>query len=125
MPEFIGATTDLAVAGLTHTRILAAATTNATLLKTVPGNLYGWYFENNAAYAAYVKVYDTATIPTAGAGTPLFTILVPAGGQSGPFEGAIGIPLVNGLGFTMTKLFADTDVTVLVAGDVQGFFLYK
>lgn len=124
MADVIVATPDLAVGGLTHTRILAGASTNATLLKGIPGNLYGWYFENNAAYAVFVKVYDTASAPTAGSGTPALTIMVPAGATASFFS-MIPVPLANGLGFTITKLFADSDTTVLVANDVQGFLLFK
>lgn len=98
-------------------RTLAAATTNATLVKPSPGQVRGYYFYNAAAYAVYLKLYNSATIPTAGAGTPVITIGVPAGAAGNvSFEG--GILFGAGIGFTITKLPADNDTTVLVANDL-------
>lgn len=101
-------------------RTIAAATTNATLVKPAPGNVTGWQIHNLAAYAVYVKLYNSATIPTAGAGTPLVTIGVPAASQHALNLGddENGSLLFNaGIGFTITKLPADADTTVLVAAD--------
>lgn len=98
-------------------RLLAAATTNATLVKPSAGQLRGYYFYNAAAYAVYVKFYNSATIPTAGAGTPVMTLGVPAG-AAGNVEFTGGILFGAGIGFTITKLPADNDTTVLVANDL-------
>lgn len=100
------------------TRLLAAATTNATLVKSGPGIFGGYYYYNAAAYAVYIKLYNSATIPTAGAGTPFMTVGIPAGtGGNVTFAGG-GIPFSAGIGYTITKLPADADTTVLVANDL-------
>lgn len=109
--------------GWTPLRVRAAASTNATLVKTGQANVGGWYLYNNAAYAVFLKLYDSRTIPTAGAGTPVLTIGVPAGAAAN-VEFVNGIQFQNGLGFTITKLLADTDATVLVADDLIVNLLY-
>lgn len=98
-------------------RILSAATTNATLVKNSPGQVGGYYFFNSAAYAVYLKLYNTATTPTAGAGTPFATFGIPAG-AAGNVSFSGGIYFNTGLGFTITKLPADNDTTVIVANDL-------
>jgi hypothetical protein len=107
-------------AGYNVNRLVAAATTNATLVKASPGEVNGGWFQNSAAYAVYLKIYDSATIPTAGAGTPKLTIGI-AAASSAPFDIGSGpkgsIPFTSGIGFTITKLAADADATVLVAAD--------
>jgi hypothetical protein len=62
------------MASLSVSRLVAGASTNATLVKAGPGTVNGWSFQNAAAYAVYFKLYNSATIPTAGAGTPVLTI---------------------------------------------------
>lgn len=107
--------------GFTINRLLAAGTTNATLVSATPRTVSGWHLYNAAAYAVFLKLYDSATIPTAGSGTPVVTLGIPAASSSvmqfgrGPME---GIAFANGVGFTITKLQADTDTTVVVAGDL-------
>jgi len=111
-----------------RSRVLAAASTNATNLKSKPGNLYGFYFENNAAYDVYVKFYDKASAPTVGTDVPVFTVKVPTGSNASPATmmlDGLGTAFANGISYAATKLFADTDTTVLVANDVQGFILWK
>jgi hypothetical protein len=108
-------------AGYNVNRLVAAATTNATLVKAAPGAVSGGCVSNVAAYAVFLKLYDSATIPTAGAGTPKMTIGIPAAfcGSLGDFGIGPnqGVPFLAGIGYTITKLSADNDTTVLVAGD--------
>ena len=107
-----------ATGGWTPYRLRAAARTNATLLKASEGKIGGWYLYNNAAYAVFLKFYDTKTVPTAGAGTPVLTLGVPAGGAANCAFDVNGLEFQNGIGFTITKLLADSDTTVLVADDL-------
>lgn len=104
--------------GYNVTRLLAGASTNATLVKPLSGEVLGWSLGNSAAYAVFFKLYNSATIPTAGAGTPVMTIEVPAGVTVGHFTGPMGAEFSLGIGFTITKLIADADTTVLVANDL-------
>lgn len=107
--------------GYNVNRLIAAGTTNATLVKTAPGSVAGGQVSNVAAYAVFLKLYDSVTIPTAGAGTPKMTIGIPPAftGSLGDFGIGPnqGVPFLSGIGFTITKLSADADTTVLVAGD--------
>ena len=108
-------------AGYSVSRLIAANTTNATLVKDKLGTVNGWHLANPAAYAVYLKLYDSATIPTAGAGTPKLTIGIPAADAVGINLGSDpneAIVFTSGIGFTITKLAADADTTVVVAGDL-------
>jgi hypothetical protein len=105
--------------GLTRSRVNAAATTNATSLKATAGQSYHLKLFNSAAYAVFFKLYNKASAPTVGTDVPIVTIEVPAGGlysETVPF----GLPFSTGIAYAITKLQADTDTTVLVAGDLTG-----
>lgn len=107
----------------TVNRLLSAANTNATLVLPHSGQVGGWYLFNSAAYTVYLKLYNSATIPTAGAGTPVMTIGIPAGaGANVAFTR--GISFSAGIGYTITKLPADNDATVVVANDLIVNLLY-
>ena len=109
------------MASLNVSRLVAGASTNATLVKAAPGTVNGWSFQNAAAYAVYFKLYNSATIPTAGSGTPVLTIGIPAAGNVDQYLGdddeGGAIYFNAGIGFTITKLAADADTTVLVVAD--------
>jgi len=121
------------MAGFSTNRLIAAASTNATLVRNGPAELGGWQYFNAAAYPVFLKLYDSATIPTAGVGTPKMTLGIAAGAaaQGNSLHGYWGdsvegcIPFINGLGFTITKLAADADTTVLVAGDCIVNLFYR
>jgi hypothetical protein len=105
--------------GLTQTRVVAAATTNATSLKASAGNIAAIDLFNVAAYMVFLKLYNKASAPTVGTDTPVWTIPIPAsGGFSIDFSQ--GEYFSTGIAFAITKLQADSDTTVLVAGDVTG-----
>jgi hypothetical protein len=113
------------MAGYATNRLIAAGTTNATLVKTSPAEVHGWYLYNAAAYAVFLKLYDSATIPTAGSGTPKITIGVPAGAGANLLGADEGATFTAGLGYTITKLAADNDTTVVVAGDLIVNLFYR
>lgn len=103
--------------GANTTRVIAAASTNASSIRGSRGELVGWYAQNAAAYAVFIKLYNKATAPTVGTDTPLMTIPVAAGGNSSAYFES-GILFANGIGMAVTKLVADSDTTVLVANDI-------
>lgn len=105
--------------GATSSRVVAAATTNATSLKTSAGNLVDIDLFNVAAYTVFVKFYNKASAPTVGTDTPVWTLPLPTGsgyGRSFPF----GKLFSTGIAYAITKLQADSDTTVVAAGDVTG-----
>ena len=105
---------------LTNTRVVAAATTNAVNLKAAVGNIGRVELFNNAAYTVFVKIYNKATAPTVGTDTPTWTIpIAPGSGYSASLS--LGYYLSAGISYAITKLQADSDTTVLAAGDVTGF----
>ena len=105
--------------GLTQTRVVAAATTNATSLKASAGNIAAIDLFNVATYTVFLKLYNKISAPTVGTDTPVWTIPIPAtGGFSIDFSQ--GEYFSTGIAFAITKLQADSDTTALVAGDVTG-----
>lgn len=116
------------MAGYSTSSAIAAGSTNATLVKAAPGSVNGWQLYNSAAYAVFLKFYDSATIPTAGAGTPKLRIGIAAGASAQVEFGAdpqCGVPFSSGIGYTITKLAADADATVVVAGDLIVNLMFK
>jgi len=102
--------------GRAVSRLSAAASTNATSVKATPGNLSSVVGTNTAAYAVFVKFYNKASAPTVGTDAPLYTLAFPAG-VTQVFQ-LNGARFTTGLSFAITKLAADTDTTVVVAGDL-------
>jgi hypothetical protein len=110
--------------GVSNARIHAAASTNATNVKASAGQLYGWALFNTTAAIKYVKLYNSASAPTAGSGTPFLTIMLPAGSGTN-VEFTMGVPMGTGIGYTIVTGAADTDATAVAANDVTGVLLYK
>lgn len=108
---------------LTASRINAAASTNATNLKASAGQISSIDVYNPAAYAVFLKIYNKASSPTVGTDTPVMTIPVSAGGGYSK-TWTFGFPLGTGISYAITKLQADSDTTVVVAGDLTGNILW-
>ena len=105
--------------GLTSSRVLAAATTNATSLKASAGRIARIDLFNTAASLRYLKLYDKASAPTVGTDTPVWTIPLPPGsGFSSDFP--FGKYLATGIAYAITAALADGDTTAVAAGDVTG-----
>jgi hypothetical protein len=105
--------------GTTASRVVAAASTNATSLKASAGNIFEIDVFNVAAYDVFLKLYNKASAPTVGTDTPVFTIPLKAGtGYSKSF--LYGRNFATGIAYAITKLQADSDTTVVVAGDLTG-----
>jgi hypothetical protein len=100
------------------TRLVSAASTNVTQVKTNSCNLKGFTIINTNAAARYVKLYDTMTPPVVGTDAVALTILVPASSQAPPFSAPDGWRLSKGLYFATTTGVADSDSTGVGAGDL-------
>jgi hypothetical protein len=84
--------------------------TNETGVSAAPSILRSVVFTNLAATPRHLKLYDIATTPVAGAGTPVIVCSLAAAGTLAfplPVE---GFPFSNGIGFTMV-LGADNGST--------------
>jgi hypothetical protein len=110
--------------GPTVQRVKAAASTNATSVKTSAGQVYGWALFNNTASAKFFKIYNKASSPTVGTDTPAFTIIIPASGGTN-VAWPQGVPLGTGIAFAITGAVGDSDTTSTAADDVHGVLLYK
>jgi hypothetical protein len=106
-------------------RVVAAATTNANLVKASAGSVNGIILTNGAGSTRYFRFFDLATAPTPGTSTPLFTIILPSSVAPLVMSFDIGIPFVNGIGFDITAGVADTDTTACSANDVHGALIYS
>lgn len=101
--------------GFSNSHLVAAATTNATIVKASAGLLTGVRVFNNAAYPVYVKFHNTAGAPTPGAGV-VKTIAVQAGTQRD-----VVIPgghyFSTGIGMSIVKGITDADATAVALSD--------
>lgn len=114
--------------GLSISRVLSAATTNATSAKGSAGQVYGWVITNTNAAVCYVKLYNKATAPTVGTDTPVMTLAVPgnaAGAGMIAAEFTSGIAFGTGIGFAITTGAADSDTGAVAANEVLVNLLYK
>jgi hypothetical protein len=86
---------------LTPFYAIGAVGTNQTAISAAPSILRSVVFTNLAATPRHLKLYDIATTPVAGAGTPVIVCSLAAAGTLAfplPVE---GFPFANGIGFTM------------------------
>lgn len=80
---------------------IGATGTNQTSVSAAPSILRSVVFTNLAATPRHLKLYDIATTPVAGAGTPVIVCSLAAAGTLAfplPVE---GFPFSNGIGYTM------------------------
>lgn len=111
--------------GYSSSKVVAAATTNATNIKASAGQVAGWTFvNNNTSSFRYVKFYDSASAPTAGSGTPVWVVGLPPGGGSNLIL-PTGIVCTSGIGYTIVAGAADSDATAIAISEVVGGIFYK
>ena len=104
----------------------SAASTNATLVMAGTGHKIESINAINTTVALYwLKIYDTATAPTCGSGTPVFKAAIPFGATNagGGFVLAIpdGMQFFNGIGFCLTAAQANSDTGNAATGVVLNF----
>jgi hypothetical protein len=93
--------------------LVAADGLNPSLIQAAPGSVSSYKITNNAGYQVFVKLHDTAVVPTPGAGV-VYTIGAQASLQ---ISDDVSIPFANGIGLSITKGVLDDDVTPVLAGD--------
>ena len=108
-------------AGTDH-HVVAAASTNSSIVKASAGRLIGCNLANTTAAWQYVKLHNIATAPTAGSGV-VKTIGIPPNGRANfTFEGGIGFS--TGIGRTIVTGAADADATATTANAVVGDLIF-
>jgi hypothetical protein len=110
--------------GCSVSKLISAATTNATLVKASAGQVYGWYVANTSAGWRYVKLYNKATAPTVGTDTPAVTLAIPAGAAANVSLDN-GVAFSAGIGYATTTGSADSDATAVAAGDIILNLIFK
>jgi len=109
--------------GLSPYRNLSLLVAGASV-KASAGQLYGYYLENNAASARYVKFYDKASAPVVASDTPVLTLPLPAGAAAN-LTLPIGLVFATGIAICATGGVGDTDSTAPSANDVVVNLFYK
>lgn len=99
----------------THHHLVSSAGTNATLVASLSRSMGVIHFSNNGVTPAYLKLYNSSTIPTAGSGTPSKVIMAPPM-QTIVVSGTYGMRFTAGLGYTITGGAADSDTTAILSG---------
>lgn len=104
----------------TTVRLLsAAASTNATLIKSTPGDLFQIIGYNASTSVRYLKIYNKASAPTVGTDTPILTLPIPPS-TGFAFDWPEGYWFSTGMSFAITTGSPDADTGALTAGDVVG-----
>lgn len=119
----------LADPGTTNYSLIAANSTNATSVKASAGTLYEISLANiSASTTAYLKLYNSASAPTCGSGTPVARYLIPfasSGGAGSNIALTLGKSFSTGIAFCITAGIADADTTAVAASSVIVNLTYK
>lgn len=121
-PLPVTASASAATGGIPSTaRLLSAAGTSgdATNVKASAGRVYAIQGYNAASAVRYLKLYNSASAPTAGAGTPVKTLALPAGAGFA-FDWPVGLTFSTGIGYTLVTGSADNSSTSVTAADILG-----
>ena len=103
----------------TYHKLISAATTNATSVKTSAGTINALHVSNtNASTSYYLKLFNKTSAPTVGTDVPVFTFLIPPAGLRTIDCGASGIRLSTGIAYCITANPADNDTTAIPANEV-------
>lgn len=114
--------------GLSISRVLSAASTNATSVKGSAGQVYTIYAHNINAAVRYLKLYNKATAPTVGTDTPVMTLPIPGNTAGAGFvldTGGMGIVFGTGIALALTTGLADADTGAVAANEIVVNILYK
>jgi hypothetical protein len=115
--------------GLTMYHAVVPNNVTGVVVKNSAGQIYGITLANNSATLAFLKLYDSSSAPTAGAGTIKKILIVP--GPSGGGGGGLvysqphGLAFASGIAYTFTTLIADADATVPAAATYSIDIDYK
>lgn len=101
-----------ATGSTTYRGLFASGAAVQALIKNSRANLYGLQIFNGSAAAAYIRLYNSATVVATGSATvPIKTLcLTPSANTIIPFAG-FGSLFPTGLAFNVSNGFADTDNT--------------
>lgn len=98
--------------GLSKSKTICTASTNATSVKASAGTVYRYRVTNADTVGYFVKFYNKASAPTVGTDVPVETIFVPAGGGY-IAETSIGDSFTTGIALAATLNATDADTTAI------------
>lgn len=110
--------------GLSISRVVAGASTNATVAKASAGHLYGFDIYNASGATSFVKFVNTASSPTAGSETVAYTVAIPTVAQV-RLMFPQGIAFATGIAYFTVTGFADSNSTAVAANDLIIQVFYK
>jgi hypothetical protein len=113
--------------GLTMSKTVSAASTNATSVKGSAGKVYAIQASNVNASARYLKLYNKATAPTVGSDTIVKTLIIP-GNTAGAGTNIVfptGIEFTTGIAFALTTEATDAGTTGVAASEIVVNIDYK
>jgi hypothetical protein len=102
----------------------SAAAVSLVSIKTSAGTLYNVSASNNGAGAAFLKLYNKASAPVVASDVPILILPIAASGAIDHDFGLIGHRFTTGIAMAITGAMADTDATVLAAGQVKAIASY-
>ncbi len=110
----------------TLTRLISAATTNATSVKASAGTLYVIMTMNLNAAVRYLKLYNKASAPTVGTDTPVLTMPIPASTTGAGFVINLdpGADFSLGIALALTTGVTDADTAAVAANEIFVHLVY-
>jgi hypothetical protein len=114
--------------GLSISRVISAASTNATSAKGSAGQVFTIIAMNTNAAVRYLKLYNKATAPTVGTDTPVLTLPIPGNTAGAGFvldTGGMGIAFATGIAYALTTGVADNDTGAVAANEIVVNVLFK
>lgn len=114
--------------GITNGKVISAASTNATVIKSTTGNLYFLSASNTNASPRYLKLYAKSTAPTVGTDVPFHVFMIPGNsagaGTNLPIPGT-AITFNAGLGIAITTGAPDSDTGAVAANEIIVNYSYR
>lgn len=104
-------------------KIVSAASTNATVAKSSPGVVVGWAFGNLNVSMRYLKLYNKATSPTVGTDVPVITMPLPPT-MAGHVGLAAPVNFSAGISYALTTGIQDSDSGAVAANEITVSLFY-
>ncbi len=111
--------------GLTPKHFVAAASDNATNLKSSAGQVYNVHVFSNATYPIFLKLYDSGSSPTGCGATNLKKVFGVQAGTEFPYMNPQGVAFASGIGYCLVKGITDADDTSVLISDASVEIDYK
>lgn len=121
-----GASGTSATNGLTPHKLISAASTNATSVKTTQGRISGGRVSNSSASWRYIKFYNKNSAPVVGTDVPVLTAGIAPGGflnLADVFD-QYGLHFAAGIAYAITAGPADNDTAAIAANEVVVALLF-